>query len=92
MTQAGAKFELARQRAGWGSIELVAEVLAQRLAAADPYLLGEWFTAADVMLGSAADWALDFGVIPTRPEITNYVERIRARPAFQRATPSAPDA
>ena len=46
-----------------------------------PYLMGEQFTAADVVIGSA----LRFGMMPQRKEIADYVARLTARPAFQRA-------
>ena len=51
-----------------------------------PYLLGEQFTAADVVVGSTLRWGLMFGLLPTRPEFMAYVGRLEQRPALQRAT------
>jgi glutathione S-transferase len=50
-----------------------------------PWLLGERFTAADVLWGVALKWTTGFGLIPATPEIKAYVERVNARPAIQRA-------
>lgn len=83
MTQAAGKFDMRRQQAGWGTIDLVIDVLKQRLAKANPFLLGEWFTAADVLLGSATGWAVRFDVFPKAPELEAYLERIQSRPAFK---------
>ena len=38
---------------------------------------------ADVYVGSAVDWGLQFGTIPTRGSLTAYAERIRQREAYQ---------
>lgn len=47
-----------------------------------PYLLGERFTAADVLWGTALRWTTSFKLVPELPEIMAYVERIAARPSF----------
>jgi glutathione S-transferase len=49
-----------------------------------PYLLGERFSAADVLWGTALGWTTRFKMVPELPEITAYVGRIRDRPAFAR--------
>ena len=49
-----------------------------------PYLLGERFTAADVLWGTALGWTTMFDLVPKRPEIMDYVNRIGARPAAAR--------
>ena len=49
-----------------------------------PYVLGERFSAADVLWGTALGWTTMFGVVPKLPEIMAYVERIAARPAAAR--------
>ena len=51
-----------------------------------PYLMGEKFTAADVVVGSTLRWGMLFKIIPERPEFTAYVARLSQRPALQRAT------
>jgi glutathione S-transferase len=46
-----------------------------------PYLLGDRFTAADVLWGTALGWTTMFKLVPELPEITDYVRRIGERPA-----------
>ncbi|SDN58513.1 glutathione S-transferase [Methylobacterium phyllostachyos] len=48
-----------------------------------PYLLGERFSAADILWGGALGWTMGFGIVAPDPVLTAYVERIRARPAFR---------
>jgi glutathione S-transferase len=50
------------------------------------YLMGEQFTAADVVTGSGLRWGMQFGMIPPRAALADYVKRLEARPAMQRAT------
>jgi glutathione S-transferase len=48
-----------------------------------PYVLGDRFTAADVLWGGGLGWGRMFGVIPNdEPTIAAYVERVTTRPAF----------
>lgn len=48
-----------------------------------PYLLGEPFSAADVLVASAFQWARS--VMPQGSEFEAYLRRIESRPALQRA-------
>jgi glutathione S-transferase len=48
-----------------------------------PYLLGDRFSAADVMLGGTLGWARH--VLPTDGPISAYLTRLAERPAFARA-------
>jgi len=75
-----------RSTAGFGDFYTVMDVLAKATGAAAPYLLGEQFTAADVVIGSALRWGMLFKIIPERPEFAGYVARLTERPAFRRAT------
>lgn len=50
-----------------------------------PWMLGEKFTAADVLWGIALKWTVGFQLVPETPEIKGYIERVNARPAIQRA-------
>jgi len=50
-----------------------------------PYMLGERFTAVDVLWGGALHWTTLFKLVPETPQIHAYVERVLARPAMQRA-------
>jgi len=50
-----------------------------------PYLLGERFSAADVLWGTALSWTVKFGLVPELPVIKAYMERVNTRPAVLRA-------
>jgi glutathione S-transferase len=49
-----------------------------------PWMLGERFTAADVLWGMALTWTRQFGMIPDEPKIVAYLERFAKRPALAR--------
>lgn len=51
-----------------------------------PYLLGERFSAADVLWGMALRWTTMFKLVPDLPEIKAYVARVTERPAFARVS------
>lgn len=70
---------------GYGSFEMTLDVLAAALATG-PWLLGEQFTAADVVIGANLRWSMSMmKVVPERPEFVAYVKRIEERPAARRA-------
>lgn len=71
----------------YGSYDATIEALAGALAKG-PYILGEKFSAADVVVGSGVRWMLMFKMLPERPEFTKYAERLSQRPALQRAIKS----
>jgi glutathione S-transferase len=48
-----------------------------------PYILGDRFSAADVVIGSAVRWLTLFKLLPEKPEFTSYIERITSRAAFK---------
>lgn len=50
---------------------------------AGPFLLGESFSAADVLLGSMGQWARD--MLPAGDLVDAYLARLNARPALARA-------
>jgi len=68
---------------GYGNLDAVLTVTAEAVSAGR-YLLGEQFTAADVVLGSNLRWGLIFKLLPERAEIVDYVRRLEERPALQR--------
>ncbi len=68
----------------YGTFDTMFDTVVQQLKAG-PWLLGERFTAADVLWGSALGWTSAFGLLPERAEVRAYVERVKARPAVQRA-------
>ena len=60
-------------------------VLAKAVAKG-PYIMGQQFTAADVVICSTMRWGMMFNLLPKRPEFVNYAARLEKRPALQRAT------
>lgn len=77
--------EIPSMQAGWGTFERMTGVLEEWLAQG-PWLLGERFSAADVMLGSDLYFGVTlFKIIDARPVFTAYLDRCMQRPAFQRA-------
>jgi glutathione S-transferase len=70
---------------GYGDYNLVMDVLAKGLAKG-PHLMGEQFTAADVVIGSTLRWGMMFDLLPKRAEFVDYVERLTERPALKRAS------
>ncbi|MFM6853240.1 MAG: glutathione S-transferase family protein, partial [Sphingopyxis sp.] len=69
---------------GFGNFELTIETLSAHVAA-NAYVCGDRFTAADVYVGSQILWGLDFGSIPSNERLVAYAERLRPRPAYLRA-------
>ena len=78
------KVETNRQRSGWGDFELMIETWDQALNDRD-WILGDRFTAADVMLGSSAIFLRLFKMLPESTNLDAYADRCLARPANQRA-------
>jgi glutathione S-transferase len=69
---------------GHGDFDTVMDVIAAAVAKG-PHIMGEQFTAADVVIGSGLRWGMAFKLIPERPEFTAYTARLAARSACQRA-------
>ncbi len=73
------------QMASFGEFDRVFDVL-EAAVRPGPWLLGERFTAADVMIGLDLHFGIDiFKLVPTRPALRAYVDGCLARPALQRA-------
>jgi len=68
---------------GWTDFETARDVVERELGRG-PYLFGDRFTAADVMIGSMFIWKRTLGVPPDRPALEAYVDRLLARPAAPR--------
>jgi glutathione S-transferase len=69
---------------GWGSFPQMLEMLRAGLAAG-PWILGERFSAADVLLGTSCTFMRQFKILDNEPVLFAYADRCAARPAFQRA-------
>jgi glutathione S-transferase len=68
----------------YGDYDTMLATLTAQLRAG-PWLLGERFSAADVLWGTALGWATMFKLVPELPEVMSYIERVGARPAARRA-------
>lgn len=69
-------------RAAWGSPELAENAIIDALTAG-PFILGERFSAIDVLLGSAGHWMRSF--LPAGAAVDAYLDRLKQRPALARA-------
>ncbi len=69
---------------GYGSYDLATKTLEGALAAGD-YLVGGKFSAADLYVGSHIGFGLMFGTLEKKPAFERYLQRLTARPAYQRA-------
>lgn len=65
---------------GWTGYEAAKDVIEGELGNGK-YLFGDWFTAADVMIGSLFMWEQLFSGPSDRPKIAAYVDRLSKRPA-----------
>lgn len=88
MAEKFSKVEPNRGRNGWGDFDLMVATFDDGLEG-NEWILGDNFTAADVMLGSSAVFMRMFEMLPDTRNIDAYAERCLARPAFQRATEKA---
>lgn len=70
--------------AGWGSYQAML-CAAESAIAGKPYVLGEQFSMADVVLGGMLRFLIGFKQIESTPTFAAYVARLDERPAFQRA-------
>jgi glutathione S-transferase len=64
----------------YGDYETMLRTLTDRLAQGR-FILGERFSAADILWGTALGWTTMFKLVPETPVIMEYVERINARPS-----------
>jgi glutathione S-transferase len=69
---------------GYGDFDTVMEVTAKAVEPG-PYLIGEQFTAADVVVGSTLRWGMMFDLLPKRSDFVAYVGRLEQRPPLQQA-------
>lgn len=67
----------------YGDFDVMLDTLVAQLAKG-PFLLGDRFSAADVLWGGALAWTTMFKLVPERPEIVAYIGRVSARPAVAR--------
>lgn len=68
----------------YGDFDTTLSTVTDQLARG-PYILGDQFSAADILWGTALTWQTMFKLVPETPVITAYIGRINARPAVARA-------
>ena len=78
------KEEARRAMLGYGDFQTTMDVIAKAVEKG-PWILGDQFTAADVVIGANLRWGMLFKLIPERPEFSAYVGRLAQRPALARA-------
>ena len=64
----------------YGDFDTMLKTLTDQLEAG-PYMLGERFTALDILWGTALGWITKFGLVPVTPVIQRYIELINQRPS-----------
>ena len=69
---------------GWGDFDRMIETWEQGLCD-NPWILGQRFSAADVMLGATGVLCQRFKLFRGHPALSDYVARCRRREAFRRA-------
>ncbi len=69
------------QSIGYGNADQVIDA-AKAAVSEGPYLLGETFTAADVVFGSTLNFAIMFGAFADEEPFTSYIARLKERPGF----------
>jgi len=67
----------------YGDYDTTLSTLTDQLAKG-PWLLGDRFTAADVLWGTALTWTTGFKLVPSLPVIQSYIDRWNARPSVAR--------
>jgi glutathione S-transferase len=67
----------------YGDYDTMLKTLVGQLAKG-PYLLGEKFTAADILWGTGLTWTTMFQLVPELPEIKAYLQRLGSRPSLAR--------
>jgi len=73
-----------RGTAGWVAVEEVMPYITDALEKG-PYLLGDTFSAADVLFGSTFSLFMGHEMLPRTKVLQDYVKRCTDRPAYARA-------
>ncbi|MDE1922794.1 MAG: glutathione S-transferase family protein [Gammaproteobacteria bacterium] len=76
--------EVPRGTAGWVPVDEAITVL-DKLLSAGPYLLGDRFSAADVLYGTTFAMFAQSPMMPKSTAIDDYAKRVVSRPAYLKA-------
>ena len=80
MVQIATKIEMNPVAAGWGDAQRVFDVLDDALQKG-PWILGENFSAADIVIGSGLNFAVRlFKMVPSRPSFDAYIDALHGAP------------
>jgi glutathione S-transferase len=71
------------ETASW-EFAMAAKVLTTGLGECE-FLVGDRFTAADILAAHTLAWARAYQLIPGNPHLDAYADRLLARPAWERA-------
>jgi glutathione S-transferase len=83
-TSAFMKADVPRGTAGWVKTEEVMELVNATLSKS-PFILGEKFSAADILIGTTFQLFMGSPLLPKTDLLQAYVQRVVERPAFARA-------
>ena len=72
-----------RAMSPYGDYDAVLKAVTDQLARG-PWMLGERFSALDVLWGGALGWMTMFGIVEATPVIAAYAARVAARPASRK--------
>jgi glutathione S-transferase len=67
----------------YGDFDTMFATLANQLADA-PFLLGETFSAADILWTAGLQWGRLTGLLPADPQVDAYMQRVLSRDSFKR--------
>ena len=84
MAEKFAKLEPRPSQYGWGSWDLMLTTFKAGLARG-PWILGDRFSAADILMGTSARYMRQFGMLQHDDVLFAYADRCAERPAFRRA-------
>ncbi len=84
MTEKFRNLEPDRLSNGWGDFDSMIEVLESRFGSG-PWILGEKFSAADVMIGGSVLFLRAFNALPSSDVLEAYAERAGNRPGYLKA-------
>lgn len=71
-------------QAGWGDHEAMMKAIDSAVSGRQ-FLLGDMFSIADVVFGGTLRYMVRFKMIAPSPAVAEYIARLDARPALQRA-------
>jgi glutathione S-transferase len=78
------KWEIPQGTAGWVKTDAVMEFVNATLAKG-PYILGEKFSAIDILVGTTFKMFLGSPMLEKSDHLEAYVNRVTSRPAYARA-------